>query len=448
MATLIRHKFAVGNSYDTYAPKSTSEYLDAALEAEKYIAQYERQTKDGIFWSIEETDKPNLSFFVGTTGNVYYYLKLYQALGGDEYLDKVKKGADYLTKHWQDDIVEGKEDIPGASKGLYYGIGGIGLVLLDIYDETKEEKYLDTARDIAKYYKDHASKDENGIYWSNSSALFLDGGTILFLLKLYEEEKSDEIYDLIISAIKHYLAGGIKHDDGGLEFNGLKGWLNFSLPNFEFGSAGSGYLLTKIYELTNEEQYLDAAKACAIYLKSIAIKQEKGFLVPYRVGLDEEPIFYLSSCHGPAGTSRLFYRLYKLTNDDKYLKDIEELVDGLESTGAPEKQSVGFWNNVCLCCGNAGLVQFFTAYYQASKSDRYKKLALRAGNVLLGEKEKKAEKISHWPLAFTRVEPETITSPIGYYDGAAGIGSALLQLYLSEEDKFKWVRLYDDPFNE
>ena len=74
MATLIRHKFAVGNTYASYKPLNISEYLDAALEAEKYVSQYERKSEDGIYWSLNDTDKPDLSLFIGSTGDLYYYL--------------------------------------------------------------------------------------------------------------------------------------------------------------------------------------------------------------------------------------------------------------------------------------------------------------------------------------------------------------------------------------
>jgi hypothetical protein len=51
-------------------------------------------------------------------------------------------------------------------------------------------------------------------------------------------------------------------------------------------------------------------------------------------------------------------------------------------------------------------------------------------------------------VALDRIAPDVYTVPVGYYDGIAGIASALLQLYLVEENKFEWKRLVDDPFSE
>jgi lantibiotic modifying enzyme len=124
------------------------------------------------------------------------------------------------------------------------------------------------------------------------------------------------------------------------------------------------------------------------------------------------------------------------------------MIDGIESVGAPERQSVGFWNTQCFCCGHAGLVQFFVGLYQGLGDKRYLDLARRTAAVILGEKEDNADGTTQWPMAFWRIKPDFLTVDLGYYDGQAGIASALLQLYLCETGHFHWNRLIDDPFPE
>ena len=53
-----------------------------------------------------------------------------------------------------------------------------------------------------------------------------------------------------------------------------------------------------------------------------------------------------------------------------------------------------------------------------------------------------------WPIAFERIHPDRYSRRIDYYEGAAGIASALLQIYLDETGNFRWSRLPDDPFPE
>lgn len=249
---------------------------------------------------------------------------------------------------------------------------------------------------------------------------------------------------IVSSAAEYLISKGVSHENG-IEFDGFLPVSGETRPNFEFGSAGSGFLFLKLFEEFKEEKYLDLAKSCANYVLSLKVPQEKGYLIPYTTGQGDF-IYYLSTCHGPAGTSRLFYELYKVTGDESYLSVITDWTDGLESIGAPEIQSKGFWNNVCLCCGNAGLVQFFVGMHQATRKDYWLTLARRAGNVLLGESEPGEHNNIYWFIAYTRVQPEIITKNLGYYNGLAGIAAVLLQLYLAETDKFQCIRLIDDPY--
>jgi hypothetical protein len=277
---------------------------------------------------------------------------------------------------------------------------------------------------------------------------------VLLLIELYARFREPEVAKLFPEIGRWYLSQGVKQPDGSVSYNGGVG-LGFHAadtpgnnwsPNFELGTAGAAYVLARLYEVTGDASYLEAAKGSAAYLEHIAIPQKKGSLIPYWVSTDQEPIFYLGNCHGPAGSARLFYKLYDLTGDRHYFDRIVSLVDGLESLGAPERQSAGFWNNYSICCGNAALVQFFLGLYQADGDARWHDLAIRAGNVLFGEREDHPDQSSSWTIAFERIHPDVFSDDYTYNNGAAGIGCVLLQLYLNESNQFDWRRLPDDPF--
>ncbi len=80
-------------------------------------------------------------------------------------------------------------------------------------------------------------------------------------------------------------------------------------------------------------------------------------------------------------------------------------------------------------------------------SEDAKKVVITAGNILLGEHEKKNKGIS-FPVAFERVHPENISESIAYVVGSAGVAGSLAQTYLFLEGKYEWDRLYDDPYPE
>ena len=53
-----------------------------------------------------------------------------------------------------------------------------------------------------------------------------------------------------------------------------------------------------------------------------------------------------------------------------------------------------------------------------------------------------------WRFALDRVAPDVLSTPIGLFDGAAGIGAVLLQLASAEKGQFHATRMLDDPFPE
>lgn len=444
METTKNHVFKIGARYRNRTPQSPEEYLQAVYQAEKTLRNNQVETGDGIYWNAQIEGKTDLSLYTGSAGILFFYLQLYRFDSKEEYRKIIEGAAKYVAKFWRDLPTTPTDLFSTLHLGFYVGYAGVGHVLCEVYDTFHNEDIKNTVSDIVALYNDRAVSTSGGIYWSDNTSLLLDGGVILFLLRAYEVLKDDSIKKIISSAADYLISKGASHENG-IEFDGFLPVSGETRPNFEFGSAGSGFLFLKLFEEFKEEKYLDLAKACANYVLSLKVSQEKGYLIPYTTGQDD-PIYYLSTCHGPAGTSRLFYELYKVTGDESYLSIITNLTDGLEAIGAPEKQSKGLWNNVCLCCGNAGLVQFFVGMYQATKKEHWLALARRAGNVLLGESESDEQKNLYWLIAYTRVQPEIITKDLGYYNGLAGIAAVLLQLYLAENDKYQWIRLIDDPY--
>ena len=170
-----------------------------------------------------------------------------------------------------------------------------------------------------------------------------------------------------------------------------------------------------------------------------------------RTLIDRPDLFYLGYCHGPAGTNRFYYELYKFSGDAKYRHEIEELVKGLEATGAPEKRSAGYWNTENICCGTAGLLNMYLGLWAAFGEEHDLEYARRCAKVLMDTAvfEDGADGgQASWKFALDRVAPERLSTPIGFLDGAAGIGSVLLQMARAERGDFHTVRAVDDPFPE
>ena len=130
------------------------------------------------------------------------------------------------------------------------------------------------------------------------------------------------------------------------------------------------------------------------------------------------------------GYKGLMYEDYKISGDEDDVFEIEQLVQSIVELGAPEVHSEGYWHTVAYCCGSAGLLNAFLSVWQVTRSDKYLDYAVRTAIELLkdGDYDETEEKIK-WEEAYTRLEPDNISAPIGFYEGAAGVASVLLQLY-------------------
>lgn len=455
MADYTSYNFKIGKAFRQKQASGVEEYLETAKAAHGFFEQNKVVTEDGIYWkdrkSVVNPDgkETDLGNYVGSGGVLFYYLELYKVTGNDEYKELVLKAADYMDVHWRDQVAAAKEGFPveGITDSIYLGIASVGMMLSVVYENFERDKDLEALKAITDQVISDARTNETGLYWSFDKSMLLGGGTVLYLYKVYELLKDPRILEAANKGADVIRKEAIEDPRGGYAWTSYAHEGQTRVPNFECGTAGVGYLFTVAYEITRNEQYLNAAKEAANHIKAIAVPQGEGFLIPWHDNPNEETIFYVSTCHGPAGTSRLFYQLYRLTGQQGYLDEIEGLYRGLRHIGVPEKQSKGYWNTTCLCCGTAGVLQFLINYSLVSHSAEVKDTAITAGNILLGE-QKRNEKLGavSWPIAFERVKPEMIAENITYGAGAAGIAGALLQLYLFLEGKYKWDRLFDDPY--
>ncbi|MCM1273678.1 MAG: hypothetical protein NC220_08675 [Clostridium sp.] len=455
MNKYIDYQFKIGKRFRQQEAQTFDEYLRAAENVSDYLEQFMVETEDGIYWKDQEpstsnkTDKPDLTYFAGTGGIGYLYLQLYKVTKNEKYLTYATKAVDYLDSHWrgQTEVAISNLNMAGIEYGIYMGVAGIGMVIAQYYKYAGRKKDLKVLEEIAYEIIHAAKQDETGIFWNGDTSMLFDGGVLVYLAKVNEYLQDETVTRAVCKAADCILAKAEKDARGGYAWLSTAHPNQTRVPNFECGTAGVGYALTVAYDVTGDQRYLNAAMEAAIHLKAIAIQQGDGFLVPWHDNPKEDTIFYVSSCHGPAGTSKLFYRLHQITGKKEYLEFIDGLYKGLRYLEVPEKQSAGYWNTTCLCCGTAGVLQFLINYSLVTGSDEAKEVAVTAGNILLGEQEKQNKGIA-FPLAFERVNPGRITKSISYAVGTAGIAAALTQLYLFLKNKYEWDRLFDDPYPE
>jgi lantibiotic modifying enzyme len=118
---------------------------------------------------------------------------------------------------------------------------------------------------------------------------------------------------------------------------------------------------------------------------------------------------------------------------------------GISESGVPEKEVPGLWNNAGICCGLAGVGDFFLSLYRLTSEKSDLEFARRVAAALLQKGTIEGDKMK-WIQAEHRTKPELLVAQTGLMQGAAGIGMFLLHLDALEQGKSKKINLPDSAF--
>lgn len=388
--------------------KNTAEdYLKAAIDTAEWIDTLAIKTEYGRIWQAlpegqdgYREDVPLFtpkSMYDGSAGIGIFFIRLYEATGDTRWLTEAEEAAAHIisTKvgvEWYQTTlhseVKGIIPVPGWAAGPYNGPVGEAYFLEDLYQVTGKQEYRDYVLYVADVLLEAAVTDERGLHWSDQEDITADGGFIVFLDILYRKT-------------------GIK-------------------------------------------KYLELAKEGLTYAMNIAVGDETGRLIPYQ----DHPVtgptydkYYLSTCHGPVGSTLAFRELYEITGEEIYRNWTIELSRGIVRAGAPEKHSWGFWNCQCQCCGTAGILEHFAAMYEYTREKEFYDYMIRTADVMLSDSDHRTPGLRTWYDSWWRTIPTRVVSYPGLYVGVAGCASSLLRTYAALTGK-KLTNLYEYHFFE
>lgn len=386
------------------------------------------------------------NFYAGSSGIGFFFLRLYQVTGDEKWLGEAEAAAAYILKHEtdisyyknvQEKIEKDKAHVYGWA--FSYKVGPIceGQFVYALYEATKKEEYKAFAIRQADVFVEAAIRDENGIHWSDARDIVGDAGGIVYLIQVYKQTGDKKYLQTAVEAGNYIERYGHQAQNGGTYYDlydvyaageGEKGTVHV---NFSHGSAGTGYLWAVLYEATKDEKYLKLAEDVVEYLDGIALGDDAAVLLPYQDHPDKGPDnqkIYLGMCGGPIGTTFFFKKLYETTGDDKYLEWMNRLAHGLIKAGVPEKKSWGYWGSKCICCGGPGALEYFVMMYEFTRDELYMKYAKKTADILISESSTELSGRT-WFGAWDRTKPEQVVSYLGFYIGAAGAAGSLLRLY-------------------
>ncbi len=411
-------------------------YLDAAESAAAWVRAYGVRTPEGLSWPAVpgEPESVALNLYGGTPGVVLFFLQAYYSTGKVAYIRDAREGADFLLSRMA--------GVDGA--GLYDGLSGIAFALEETYRATGNEKYRQGFSACLGRIKDAAVETGAGVDWGSTTDIISGAaGTGLFLIYSYHETKDQTWLDLAARAGARLAELG-RPENGGLKW-AMDPDFPRLMPNFSHGTAGIAYFLAALYKETNNKNMLDAALAGAKYLLSVA-KTEGDTCLVFHDEPDGRDLYYLGWCHGPVGTARLFYLLYEVSGDEAWLGWVRKSANALLQSGIPEEETPGFWNNAGICCGLAGVGEFFLDLSKAFKDRNYLEFVKRVSARLLAKASVENGKMS-WVQAEHRTRPNFLLAQTGYMQGAAGVGTFLFRLAAAGRAKTRRVVFPDTPFS-
>lgn len=443
------------------------DYISIAEESAAWIKTTERKTEFGKRWvqspdsEDDFSDYPMLTekaLYGGSAGIGLFYLRLYQVTGKDEYLSEAKaaaadiiatdEGVEFYEKTFQPKKVADKlihvKNMPGWMAGYYNGPTGSAYLILKLYELTADEQYKAYAIKVADDLLLAAKTAPEGIYWSEQNDLCGDAGFVTYLVSVYEITKDTKYLDAAKSLGKYVISKGKDAPKGGKYWNVVDLTI-IDFPedvfwvNLAHGTSGVAWIFTVLYNATKDEIFLQAAKEGAKYLQSIAVGDDYAVLIPY---LDSEKrgpsteFYYLSTCHGPAGTALLFENLYRITDDREYLDWVKKLSRGIIKAGAPENYSRGYWRSQALCCGTPGLLEHFVSVYKLTGEKEFLDYAKRTARTIIGQSQVDDDDTNIYKLSdkrrwlgnWWRTIPHDVHTYTGLYIGTAGNAWSLLSL--------------------
>lgn len=418
-----------------------SRFRQSAVEVANWLESVAITDGDEAYWpTVPDEAKVTVEpLYSRNAGVVLFFLELHRTTGDERYLEMARKGANHIA-------AVARQLTADSDHGLFTGTAGLAWILARVGQATDKPMYLTGSEELLVQI---ARASERGEYlgyrtvrWNEVNDLISGSAGIgVVLLDAWQRTGRREYLDLAIAAGDGLLASAIAVESDGKP--ALKWMLSpdfpREMPNYSHGTAGiCDFLLMLDAECRAKQpdydgRFLSAAGKGARYLVSLSKNSASPIgLIPHHFPGGDD-LYYMGWCHGPAGTIRFFERLSSTTADEELSRIGTEfkvkLLNQIVGSALPGR-SAGFWNNVSLCCGNAGVIGMLLD--DAPPGSNASELAHRLADDLLA----RATRVElgdgrfglKWAQAEHRLRPEQEQAQTGLMQGAAGIGLILLKL--------------------
>ncbi|MGD9107706.1 MAG: type 2 lanthipeptide synthetase LanM family protein [Gammaproteobacteria bacterium] len=283
------------------------------------------------------------------------------------------------------------------------GLGSIIYALVCINNLIKEPSLLEDAKIVASLINDDLINKDQILDIIAGSA-----GAILSLLNLYKITSEQKFLQKAIACGEHLLKNKITK-------NGHKTWITINshrpLAGFGHGAAGIAYALLKLFEATQKNEYLQAAKEGIMYETSIFHHDANNW--PDLRTSCKTPQYQNAWCHGAVGIGLGRLGGLPIYDTISIRKDIDH---ALNATLQHNNRILDH-----LCCGNFGRINFISeATHRLGIDDLHNEATRYALSIITKAKHKGG-------FSFIHNFP-TDTPILGLFRGITGVGYELLRM--------------------
>lgn len=247
-----------------------------------------------------------------------------------------------------------------AEADIFCGLSGWGMANLRFFVRTGDELYLDQARRAGDQLLQTRRENAKGCYWSNSDEVkigFAHGasGISLFLLYLFLASRDERYLEAGRAGLQFDLAHGRETKDGGLSWPSHAGVESPLYPYWRTGSAGIGAVVLRFCQLPSEGSYREIL--------------EKIF-----IDVDRKHAVLPSRFSGLAGLGDFLMDMYEFSGESRYLTSARKVAQGIRQFQV-ERNGIAFPGDLLsrLCCdvgtGSAGIALFLNRLAGQQSSD-------------------------------------------------------------------------------
>ncbi len=404
-------------------------YRAAAEQVAGWLVSTAERGPQGWCWPLQPGVAPDVEHGLGwgTAGPVLFFVEAFRTTGDERWLAAAREGRRWMAAHLDGCLQE------WAGCGLFTGAGGWAVVLDELAAASGDEHARDLAGRVMSAVAAGATDAGAGVHWHDlTEILWGTAGVGCLLLSLGEEYLGAAGLELAVRAGDWLLTQAEQAPPGirwslGRGYEARRPGDMRRFPNFAHGTAGIGFFLARLAQVTGEARFRDASLAGTEWIMT-TVRTDNDTCAAYHHNPGGTELFTLGWCHGPPGLGWLFRQLELTTGGAGWRGWVRRAARADLASGIPERREPGFWDNVARCCGSAGVAEFFLDLHRLEGQPADLAFAVTLVDDLLDRAISDRSGMRWSNHEFRLPEPD-LPPETTYMQGAAGIGSTLLRLH-------------------